>query len=261
VPVGPQVVAARQASGLTRQQVAAATRVRETLVERIEVDDFSLCGGDIYARGHLRAIGHALDVDPEPWIAEYDREHAWQSVPTPVDVLEHHEVLAARRGPNWTAAMAVALVGVLAVGIWSVLRPDGASSEDPTPPVAGDVVDPGSASSSPEASDSSEPVQPTTPTVDPNEDAVAAVDGVTMTLEAPDGTSWVSVTASDGEVLFQGLLDEGQSRSFDDDDELALVVGNGAAVSLTVNGRDLGAPGGQGEVVRLSFGPGDPSAG
>ena len=53
----------------------------------------------------------------------------------------------------------------------------------------------------------------------------------------------------------------GQRKTFRDDTKLSLVVGNGAAVALTVNGQDLGAPGGQGEVVRLSFGPGDPSAG
>jgi hypothetical protein len=30
-------------------------------------------------------------------------------------------------------------------------------------------------------------------------------------------------------------------------------------VQLVVNGRDLGSPGGQGDVVRLDFGPGDPA--
>jgi cytoskeleton protein RodZ len=39
-----------------------------------------------------------------------------------------------------------------------------------------------------------------------------------------------------------------------------LVIGNAAAVQLVVNGRDLGSPGRPGEVVRLDFGPGDPTA-
>jgi hypothetical protein len=84
---------------------------------------------------------------------------------------------------------------------------------------------------------------------------------VTLDLRAQDGRSWVSVSRSPDNVLFQGILEPGQERSFADDTSLSLIVGNGGAVALTVNGRDLGTPGGSGEVVRLTFGPGDPSAG
>ena len=41
---------------------------------------------------------------------------------------------------------------------------------------------------------------------------------------------------------------------------LLILAGNAGAVELKVNGRDLGAPGGSGQVVKTSFGPGDPTA-
>ena len=41
----------------------------------IERDDFSACGGDFYARGHIRAIARAAGADPEPLVQEYDSSH------------------------------------------------------------------------------------------------------------------------------------------------------------------------------------------
>ena len=49
--------------------LAERTRIRPHVIEAIEVDDFSSCGGDVYARGHLRALARVLGVDPEPIIA------------------------------------------------------------------------------------------------------------------------------------------------------------------------------------------------
>ena len=55
------------------------------------------------------------------------------------------------------------------------------------------------------------------------------------------------------------MLYAGREQTFRDDEEVKLVVGNAGAVRLVVNGRDLGTPGSQGEVVRLTFAPGDPA--
>ena len=42
------------------------------------------------------------------------------------------------------------------------------------------------------------------------------------------------------------------------DGNLDVVIGNAAGIQLVVNGSDLGAPGQPGEVLKLSFRPGDP---
>ena len=51
--IGETLAAARLAAGLTTAQVAETTRIRRTLIEAIEADDYRLCGGDVYARGHI----------------------------------------------------------------------------------------------------------------------------------------------------------------------------------------------------------------
>jgi hypothetical protein len=59
--------------------------------------------------------------------------------------------------------------------------------------------------------------------------------------------------------LYEGILEEGERKTFTDKNKVRLVIGNAGGVTLTVNGRDLGAPGGDGQVVRVEFGPGDPT--
>ena len=66
---------ARWRAHLTVDEVSHRTRIREAIIWGIERDDFSACGGDAYARGHIRAIAQAVDTDPDPLIAQYDRKY------------------------------------------------------------------------------------------------------------------------------------------------------------------------------------------
>jgi cytoskeleton protein RodZ len=78
--IGAELAAARRQAGLTIAQVSQRTRIREAIIGGIERDDFSACGGDFYARGHIRAIARVAGADPEPLVREYDdaREAAIQ---------------------------------------------------------------------------------------------------------------------------------------------------------------------------------------
>jgi transcriptional regulator with XRE-family HTH domain len=75
VSIGETLAEARHEAGLTVAQVSERTRIRETIIRNIEHDDFTECGGDFYARGHIRAIAKAVVADPEPLIEEYDAVH------------------------------------------------------------------------------------------------------------------------------------------------------------------------------------------
>ena len=70
--IGQTLASAREKAGLTVEQVAAATRIRRTLVMDIERDDFASSGGDFYARGHVRTIAQKVGLDPAPLLAEFD---------------------------------------------------------------------------------------------------------------------------------------------------------------------------------------------
>ncbi|WP_304453985.1 helix-turn-helix domain-containing protein [Nocardiopsis sp. YSL2] len=74
--IGHTLAAARIAAGYTVADLSTRTRIRERVLKGIEAEDFVPCGGDFYARGHIRGICRALGLDPDPLLAEYERDHA-----------------------------------------------------------------------------------------------------------------------------------------------------------------------------------------
>ena len=123
--IGPELAAARHRLGLGVVQLAERTRIRAHVIESIEVDDFGPCGGDFYARGHLRTLARVLGIDAEQLIAQYDEKYA----DAPIDprcVFEAELATSAtgtirgtRGGVNWSVLVASVMAVVL---IWSVAR-------------------------------------------------------------------------------------------------------------------------------------------
>lgn len=192
--VGPRLAAARERVGLTVDQLAARTRIRPHVIESIEVDDFAPCGGDFYARGHLRTLARVLGVDAAPLLAEYDATYA----DAPVDPRAVFEAELAsshggglrpmRGGPNWSVLVA-AVMGV--VLIWSVARLVMAGS--PAAPAPQISLDSGSAGTSNPYGKHAAPVP--------------------VVLTAAGGGAQVVVRDGSGTVVFTGDLAFGQSKT------------------------------------------------
>jgi len=281
--VGETVTRARAAAGMTVAQVAEHTRIRGAVISAIEADDFHMCGGDVYARGHLKSIATAIGADPVALAALFDEQQgAARVLSAPVSPIAQPTQVAqsgggghgvaslagtlgasvsgGRRGANWTAVMALALAVIVGLGVISYLqRPSSSPSVLANPstspsstPTAGR-----SPSSTPSSTPSTQPTQPS-PSTSPS-DIVAAADGVVVKLAVTGRASWVRVTNNAGKTLFEGTLTKGETKTFRDKTKVKLVVGNAGAVSLNVNGRDLGQPGSGGAVVKVEFGPGDPN--
>ncbi len=136
--IGTTLAQARESAGLSVDEVAHATRIRRTLLLGIENDDFSACGGDFYARGHVRTIALKLGVDPVPLLHEFDAARPPES-PRTSDVFEPERARPERRGPNWSAAMAAALVLVVGFGVVQAFTGGGAVAQAPRTKVKVDV--------------------------------------------------------------------------------------------------------------------------
>src|ERR1035437_1894874 len=121
--IGEVLTAARGQAGLTITQVSQRTRIRETIIRGIERDDFSGCGADFYARGHIRAIAHAVGVDGEPLVAEYDSSHGTPQatgaagLPGPTAPFRFRE----RRRPHWGVALLVVLAALAGLVTYHVV--------------------------------------------------------------------------------------------------------------------------------------------
>ncbi|MEU3187460.1 helix-turn-helix domain-containing protein [Streptomyces sp. NPDC006923] len=253
--VGQVLHEARIAAHLTVEQVSNATRVRIPIVHAIEQDDFSRCGGDVYARGHVRMFARAVGIDPFPLIERFDAEHGGRPVPTPAaPMFEAERIRPERPRPNWTAAMVAAIVAVVGfVGFTAFGGADEAGQAKP----AAEGPKPAETNAKPSASASAAPKP------DPSDSAIAAApqDKVTVKLSAIDDKSWISAKAHNGKLLYDGLLLKGASKTFQDDEQIDLILGNAGAIELFVNGKKVEDEFEPGQVERLTYTKGDPEVG
>ena len=70
--LGSLITQARKSAGLSIEDLSASTNIRSSLLREMESDSFSNCGGETYARGHIRNIATKLGVDPLIFIAAFE---------------------------------------------------------------------------------------------------------------------------------------------------------------------------------------------
>jgi cytoskeletal protein RodZ len=238
VSIGDALAQARGQAGLTLAQVSERTRIRETIVRGIEHDDFSACGGDFYARGHIRSIARVVGVDSEPLIHEYDTTHGAPEAIRAADVFEPATPikLRERRGPNWTLVMVIVLALVVGYGVYRAVA--AVASPKGHVPVAAPSHHPSAAAAA-----------PTTPTPTPTHASHTVVIRLTAIEDC-----WVGFSTPSGTPLSQYLVVGGSSKTWRFRHAVTMQIGNPAGIMLTVNGKNLGSPGSAGPVT-LSFGP------
>ncbi|MDL4771463.1 helix-turn-helix domain-containing protein [Spirillospora sp. NBC_01491] len=243
--IGETLARERRRAGLTVTQVSLQTRVRETVIRGMENDDFSVCGGNFYARGHIRNISRMIGIDPEPLVRDFDESHG--GAPQPVSALEpeHPVAFRERRSPNWSAAMALAFALVVIYGVVQVFGGGGGPERRTARQVAGTPGPAGAAN----------PVAPAPKKNDPVVEAPRK--NVEVRLKAKRAT-WVNVRGDKGRTLFSGTIRRGDARKWKARKKLIILMGSGGGMKVTVNGKDIGSPGKGGRVLRLSFTPRDP---
>jgi cytoskeletal protein RodZ len=243
VSVGDSLARARSQAGLTIAQVSQRTCIRETIVRGIERGDFSACGGDFYARGHIRSIARVVGLDPEALVHEYDMMHGAPQEITAADVFEPSTPikLRERRRPNWSVLMVVVLALVLGYGVYRLVD----HGSTPSRPVAAGHT-PAHASHSPSPKPTSKPSAAAAP---------ASHHRLVIRLTAT-ADCWVEFSKPGGRQLLQAYVLAGHTKTWRFKHAVVMQIGNPGDILLTVNGRDLGHPGSVGVPVTLNFGPG-----
>ncbi len=226
--VGPEFAAARQRLGLSIDQLSDRTRIRPHVLESIEVDDFVPCGGDFYARGHIRTLGRVLGVDVTPLLSEYDARYADAPV-SPRRVFEAElassSIRGTRGGPDWSILVAAVMALVLA---WSVARL---------------VMDTGAAVPEHPSLNGSAGVSLTSGRLS---------DAVPVSLTAAGGGARVILRDGTGKVIFHGPLAFGQTRTFKVSPPVRVQTTDGS-LTASVDGQDKGALGATGRPASNTF--------
>jgi cytoskeletal protein RodZ len=239
--LGEVLYNARTSVGISLDDLAAATSIRAGLLSEMEKNNFSHCGGDIYARGHLRNLAPKLGLDAQELINLYNEEHSAESRSINEMLVENNvaRVPHEKKSVSWKVPAAFSTAIVIAVAVVQIVisnvNSEGPTKVDPTPVASASVS--ASAEATPSASATS-----TTP----------ATGGVSMSITASRGNSRIDIVV-DGQHVDKGSIFQGETKSFEAKTSISIYFSNPAGLDVTVNGELLAPLGGENQEVRRTF--------
>lgn len=236
--------AAREAAGLTVEDISARTKIKVQFIRAMEQGSFDHLPGEFFARSFLKNYAAEVGLSPEEIAAEFDAERT-----PPVEDFEPElaPIAVAPARPFRVAMPPIAGLGrprnglpvvvltlVVLVGLFALNRP-GRTVTAGTP---GAVGTSGVAEAAP---------APAPPAPQPE----AVPDKLTIDMR-PTAATWVTAV-SDDQRLFSRLVEAGEQVSVQAQRQLMLRVGNAGGFEYTVNGVPGKPIGVSGEVKELQI--------
>jgi cytoskeletal protein RodZ len=241
--LGSLITQARKSAGLSIDDLSESTNIRGALLREIESNNFVNCGGETYARGHLRNLALKLGVDPQVFLTAFEDEQM-QVDRSMKDLLVENNVMKKpeeARKVSWKVLATISVASLFVVGLAQIIISNTASVDIPEP----------IASASTTPSESADPTSSAAPT---EQATVSTGTGVELIVTASRAKSWLFVSDASGRTLFSGQISQGTTKTFSTDVTLNVRIGNAGGVDLTVNGNKVDSIGTDGEVVSVSYG-------
>ena len=212
--IGAALRAERERRHISLDAVARGTLVRLDFLQLIDEDRIEDLPAGAYAKGFIRAYATHLGLDWRPFAKAYEVQYAQPAPELSRVVRRGVRVPPAAQRRAWKLAITGAASLIVLLALLGAFR----GGEDPAdvPVVQANAV---------------RALQ----TQRPN--AMGAIVRVEVTGQA----SWVEAKG-DGQTLFAGTLYAGESRTFRGNDRVVLFLARAREVSITANGKILGAP-------------------
>ncbi len=233
---------ARIAARLSIEELSDSTSIRIGLLTQMEEDNFKHCGGDTYARGHLRNIANKIGIDPLVLINLYNEEHSLEKRAIGDLLVENSamKVPQEKKAISWKAPATVSLVVLFIFGLFQIVS----SNQNPESPMVNQ--------STPSPTASPTKSLPGTPSAAPTSGTAISDGKVTLKLDAVRGNSFIDVIV-DGQRVIKGSLFQGDVKNFEGTRAISVYLSNPAGLDVTVDGELLPPLGGQNEEVRRTF--------
>ena len=239
--LGEFLQGARESAGLSIDELAERTSIRAGLLREIEKNNFVHCGGDTYARGHLRNIAPIISVDAQTLIDLYNNEHSSENRKIHDMLVENNvtRIPTERKTITWKSLAIASIVVLAAVAGGQIIISNSKTTVSPT------------VSTSPTATASAEPSPTSTQTQ--TTDVVPSVSGeLSLTISAARGNSNIDVVIG-GASLYKGPLFQGETKSFSAPNAISIYLSNAGDLDLTLNGEKIAPLGARNEEIRKTF--------
>ena len=244
--LGSTIRDAREAARISLESLSDSTRIRMGLLTEMEDNNFKHCGGDTYARGHLRNIANRIGLNPQILLDLYDDQHSTEKRAMQDLLVENNimQVPREKKTISWKVPALISVTVLFVIASAQIITSNQSSSPAPAPTVSSSK----SAAPAPTPSQSAATTESAAPAP-----AVTSKSGpVSLTLVASRGNSYIHIIV-DGKTAEKGSMFQGETKSFTGKNVVSIYLSNPAGLDLTLNGKQLAPLGGQNEEVRRTF--------
>lgn len=250
--LGSVIRQARIDAGLSVDDLSERTSIRAGLLKEIESNDFTKCGGETYARGHLRNIAPHIKMDSQLLLELYENEQSMQ--PRRIqEMLAENNVMTNpvdKKTISWKTLAGISLSTLALLAAVQIIISNSNTTTVSTP----EVVASESATAQPSEPSEAAPTTEATTTPTTVRDTYSSGTGVSVSVSAVRGNSWLFVSDSNGTTLYSGQVRNGQMLNFSATTRISMKAGNAGAVDVSVNGKAPEQIGSEGQVVSLTYG-------
>jgi len=246
--LGSTIRDAREAARISLESLSESTSIRIGLLTELENNNFSHCGGDTYARGHLRNIANRIGLNPQILLDLYNDQHSTENRAIQ-DLLAENNIMQVPREKktiSWKVPAVISVSILFVIASVQIVTSNQDSSPTPAPSVSASK----SAEPTPAPTESSTPTPP--PTQSPAPAVISKSGPVELTLVASRGNSYIHIVV-DGSQAEKGSMFQGETKTFKGKKVISIYLSNPAGLDLTLDGKQLAPLGGQNEEVRRTF--------
>ena len=233
---------AREDAGLSVDELAHIVNLRPGLIRARESNDFLPCGGDTYARGHIRNISQITGSNSQELLALYDTEHSVDSRSLHSQLVDNNAaaIRSENRKLSWKVLVGASLSIVVLIGIAQFAI--GAIDSEPT--TTSMVIE--------EVEPTQTPTPSPTASVTPTATSSIVSNELILSIAATRGNSNIDVVIG-GVSVYKGPLFQGESKTFDGENSISIYLGNAGDLDLTLNGEKLAPLGERNQEIRKTF--------
>ena len=233
--LGQWLVQARQAKGMSAQDVSSRSNRALRQIEALEADQLNTAGSANLLRAIVRHYAKVVDADPEEAVRHLPAEYQTAVATAPVRASRVSEVVSSQGAPlkspwiakTWLVLLALIVMGLLAYWVlFSRLTQKSDGAQKITEPNQVQVV------------------APPVPVVEPAAVAAQAPTDATAGNAVSDGlnlkfkvASWVEIKDAKGTVLLSGTQEAGTEQTVSGELPLKVKVGNASQVEATWKGQ------------------------
>ena len=233
--LGQWLVQARQAKGMSAQDVSSRSNRALRQIEALEADHLNTAGSANLLRAIVRHYAKVVGADPEEAVRHLPAEYQTAVATAPVRASRVSEVVSSQGAPlkspwiakTWLVLLALIVMGLLAYWVlFSRLTQKSDGAQKITEPNQVQVV------------------APPVPVVEPAAVAAQAPTDATAGNAVSDGlnlkfkvASWVEIKDAKGTVLLSGTQEAGTEQTISGELPLKVKVGNASQVEATWKGQ------------------------